>query len=178
MRRPHECSVSIEILNLPEFNLPWHRRGPLSLLLFWLILTAGAFTSLCLSKRPAEPLPGILSAQPEASNVHPKRSHSPVTQTYITDVLRRAGAAPGPAWFFYQLEPIMFHTCRETTAGPFMSYAHVIFAFCPPQVHQQEHHPQNPRVDDHSHRASSRVSVRVFVMRCDARKYTLPSSVP
>lgn len=39
VRRPHECSVSIEILNLPEFNIPWHRRGPLSLLLFWIFLT-------------------------------------------------------------------------------------------------------------------------------------------
>lgn len=46
----------------------------------------------------------------------------------------------------------------------FMSYAHVIFTFCPPQVHQQEHHPQNPRVDDPSRRASSCVSVRMFVM--------------
>lgn len=101
-RRDHmnaQFQFEINLLNLPQFKTPWHRRALYPSWLFWIFSRGGAFNSLCLSKRPADPLPGILS---EASNVHPKRSHSPVTQTYITAIWRRAGAAPGPgpACFF------------------------------------------------------------------------------
>lgn len=162
---PASCSVSsisgsaaIRTLsikqNLSNSLYPWPRRAPPSpLAVLDIFFSTDAFKSLCLSSTSADLLPGILSAQPEASSFQPKR-----TQPCHTSIHHRSIADSGAG--FYQLNP---DHVKTSLLDLFVSYAHVMFTFCPPQVHQHKHHPQNPRVDHHSHRASSRVSVCVCV---------------
>lgn len=140
-----------------KVTLSWPRRAPPSPLgcFGYFFLTTGAFKSLCLSSTSADLLPGILSAQPEASSGQ-TQAYTTVSHKHTSPLCCRQRAR-----------------CRILSAKPDhaktslldlpVSYAHVMFTFCPPQVHQHKHHPQNPRVDRHSHRAPSRVSVCVSV---------------